>query len=635
MALKIACGQIEIIAGRPDLNTKKILHHMDMACQNGIDILLLPELAVPGYFLGDLWEQTAFIEDCAAYGDEIIAATENCGELCVIFGNIAVDNSKRNEDGRARKYNAAFAAQHGKLLTNGTLPYDFIVKNALPNYREFDDNRHFYGLRQLALELDKQVSGLHQPLTVTAHGETVKLGLMLCEDGWTENYFLDVPQLLSQHGAELLCNISCSPFSINKNSKRHRLFGSAAQKAGIPLIYCNNVGIQNNGKNIFTFDGCSCVYGSDGWLLTDAPMYAEATLCAGWDSKAKAIDTSGITSDPRSEIDEVYHSLRYGCQRFLEQAGIGKMTIGLSGGIDSAVTAALFVDILGPDNVLLVNMPSRYNSPMTQTIAEQTAQSLGANYTVIPITESCLHTSEQLTQTPIHSYHQHRDFQLTISPLIYENIQSRDRGSRVVAGLAAAFGGAFSCNSNKTELTVGYATFYGDICGALAPIGDLWKHHVYELGRYLNDKVFQRQVLPEAIFTIRPSAELSSEQTVGTGGDPLVYPYHDKLFRSFLEQWRKTSPAEILLWYSEGTLAEHLGCEADIISEAFPDARSFIADLEHWWKLMHTLAVAKRIQAPPIVSITRRAYGYDHREAQLTPYFPREYHRLKAQLLND
>ena len=275
---------------------------------------------------------------------------------------------------------------------------------------------------------------------------------------------------------------------------------------------------QNNGKNIFTFDGCSCVYGSDGWLLTDAPMYAEATLCAGWDSKAKAIDTSGITSDPRSEIDEVYHSLRYGCQRFLEQAGIGKMTIGLSGGIDSAVTAALFVDILGPDNVLLVNMPSRYNSPMTQTIAEQTAQSLGANYTVIPITESCLHTSEQLTQTPIHSYHQHRDFQLTISPLIYENIQSRDRGSRVVAGLAAAFGGAFSCNSNKTELTVGYATFYGDICGALAPIGDLWKHHVYELGRYLNDKVFQRQVLPEAIFTIRPSAELSSEQTVGTGG---------------------------------------------------------------------------------------------------------------------
>lgn len=633
MALKIACGQIEIIAGRPDLNSKKILHQLQLAQRNAIDILLLPELAVPGYFLGDLWEQTAFIEDCAAYGEEIIAATANYGDLCVIFGNIALDNNKRNEDGRVRKYNAAFAAQHGKLLSNGALPYDFIIKNALPNYREFDDSRHFYGLRQLALELAKPVTELHQPLAITAHGETVKLGLMLCEDGWTENYFLDVPQLLAQQGAELLGNISCSPFSLSKNNKRHRLFGSAAKKAGLPLIYCNNVGIQNNGKNVFTFDGCSCIYGPDGWLLTDAPMYDEATLCASWDSAAQAIDTNEITTDPRSEIEEVYHSIRYGCQRFLEQAGINKMTVGLSGGIDSAVTAALFVDILGPDNVLLVNMPSSYNSPTTQELAAQTAQALGANYAVIPITESCQHTQAQLTQTKMHSYNKNCDFTLSLSPLNYENIQSRDRGSRVTAGLAAAFGGGFSCNSNKTELTVGYATFYGDICGALAPIGDLWKYHVYELGRHLNENVFQRTVLPEAIFTIRPSAELSDAQTVGNGGDPLVYPYHDRLFRIFLEQWRKASPAEVLQWYAAGTLAEHLGCQAEIISENFPDAKSFIDDLEHWWKLMQTLAVAKRIQAPPIISITRRAYGYDHREAQLTPYFPRAYRQLKAKLL--
>ncbi len=635
MALKIACGQIEIIAGRPDLNCKKILHHMFLAYQRGIDILLLPEMAVPGYFLGDLWEQTAFIEDCVTYGEEIIAATANYSDLCVIFGNLALDSSKCNEDGRVRKYNAAFAAQHGKLLTNNTLPYDFIIKNALPNYREFEDNRHFCGLRQLALELDKPVAKLHQPLTISARGESLKLGLMLCEDGWTENYFLDVPQLLSQHGAELLCNISCSPFSLSKNSKRHLLFGAAAKKASLPVVYCNNVGIQNNGKNIFTFDGCSCIYGPDGWLLSDAPMYVEAVLCSSWDSSAKALDTSGITADPRSEIEEIYHSLRYGCQRFLEQTGINRMTIGLSGGIDSAVTAALFVDILGPDNVLLVNMPSNYNSPMTQDLAEQTAQALGANYTVIPITDSCQNTKVQLTQTTIHSYRRHQDFKLEITPLIYENIQSRDRGSRVVAGLAAAFSGAFSCNSNKTELTVGYATFYGDICGALAPIGDLWKHHVYKLGRYLNNNVFQRQVLPEAIFKIRPSAELSSEQTIGTGGDPLLYPYHDQLFRSFIEEWNKNSPAEILRWYSAGTLAEHIACDAKIISEAFPDARSFISDLEHWWKLMNTLAVAKRIQAPPIVSITRRAYGYDHRESQLMPYFSREYQKLKAQLLSE
>lgn len=234
MALKIACGQIEIIAGRPDLNTKKILHHMDMACQNGIDILLLPELAVPGYFLGDLWEQTAFIEDCAAYGDEIIAATENCGELCVIFGNIAVDNSKRNEDGRARKYNAAFAAQHGKLLTNGTLPYDFIVKNALPNYREFDDNRHFYGLRQLALEIDKQVASLHQPLTVTAHGETVKLGLMLCEDGWIRKLLFRCASAAGAAWCRTFMQHLLLTLQHQQKRKRHRLFGSARAKSRHP-----------------------------------------------------------------------------------------------------------------------------------------------------------------------------------------------------------------------------------------------------------------------------------------------------------------------------------------------------------------------------------------------------------------
>ena len=214
-----------------------------------------------------------------------------------------------------------------------------------------------------------------------------------------------------------------------------------------------------------------------------------------------------------------------------------------------------------------------------------------------------------------------------------ENIQARDRGARVLAGLAAAFGGAFSCNSNKTEITVGYATFYGDICGLVAPIGDLWKHEVYALGYYLNDKVFKREVIPAEIFAMRPSAELSPEQTVGTGGDPLVYPYHDKLFALFVESWYKASPAGILRHYADGTLPQLLGCQPELIAETFKDAASFIADLERWWKLFCGLSVAKRIQAPPIISISRRAYGYDHREAQLIPYFPLEYQKLKNELL--
>ena len=630
--LKIACAQPEITAGRPDLNTEKILKLIDETAANGADILFLPECSVPGYLIGDLWEQTAFIEDCEACGQDIINATAD-NDLCVVFGNIALDKTKVNEDGRVRKYNAAFIAYHCKSLGNGKLPYNFIVKHSLPNYREFDDSRYFYSLAQLAAELGTTPDALTAPVEINIQGQTVKLGVMLCEDGWTDNYHFNVPQALAHGGADILCNISCSPFTLNKDAKRHRLFGAQAKEAKLPLVYCNNTGIQNNGKNIFTYDGCSCVYNSDGTLSAEAEAYAETVLYFDFDCEAKKINAAPALAETADRTAAIYKSVRYGTQKFLQQLGITKMVVGLSGGIDSAVTAALYADILGPQNVLLVNMPGRYNADLTKDMALKTAQALKTNYMVVPITESVENTFNQLTQTLVTAYNSGTQFNLSVSPYVMENIQARDRGARILAGVAAAFGGAFSCNSNKTEITVGYATFYGDICGAVAPIGDLWKHDVYALGRYLNDKVFTNLVIPEEIFAMRPSAELSPEQTVGNGGDPLVYPYHDKLFALFVESWHKTSPADILRWYSEATLAEHLDCPQQLIDETFKDAAAFIADLERWWKLFCGLAVAKRIQAPPIVSISRRAYGYDHREAQLTPYFSREYYKLKNELL--
>jgi NAD+ synthase (glutamine-hydrolysing) len=293
----------------------------------------------------------------------------------------------------------------------------------------------------------------------------------------------------------------------------------------------------------------------------------------------------------------------------------------------------MYADILGAENVLLINLPSIYNSETTKNIAYNLAKNLGANYAVIPISHSCEHTEEQLTTTPITNMANGSSFNLELSNIVKENIQARDRGARIIAAASAAFGGAFSCNSNKAEITVGYCTFYGDICGALAMIGDLWKHQVYALGRYMNEQIFKREVIPEEIFNIRPSAELASSQTVGTGGDPLIYEYHDYLLTSFVENWHKTTPADILRWYKAGTLAAELGCDEKIISEAFSTPAEFIADLERWWRLFAGFSVAKRIQAPPIMSITKRAFGYDHREAQLTPYFSREYYQLKEELL--
>ena len=510
----------------------------------------------------------------------------------------------------------------------------FIIKNSLPNYREFDDCRYFYSLHKLCAEEGASVEQALQPVTITIRGTKVKLGIMLCEDGWTENYHLNVPQTLAHNGAQLLCNLSCSPYTLGKNRKRNRLFSAQAKQAGIPLIYCNNVGIQNNGKNVFTYDGCTSAYNGDGALISSAEMYADTLLELTWDTEANCIIPSCPPASLPEEPENIYHAIKYGTSKFLQQCGIQKMTIGLSGGIDSAVTAALYADILGPENVLLLNLPSRYNSTTTQNLAHSLAKALGANYAVLPIQESYEHTVDQLSNTAITNLATSEHFNLSLSGLVKENIQARDRGARLIAAAAAAFGGAFSCNSNKAELAVGYATFYGDIAGAIAIIGDLWKHQVYALGRYLNEAVFKREVIPNAIFTIRPSAELSDAQTVGKGGDPLVYTYHDYLLRAFIENWHKTTPADILRWYKQGILAQELGCSESALSEACPNAEALIADLERWWKLFAGFAVAKRIQAPPVLSLTKRSFGYDHREAQLTPYFSREYYQLKKELIH-
>ncbi len=629
MRIKIICGQLEIIPGRPDINYNKILQAMDTARARQADILLLPEMVLPGYLIGDIWEQQTFLDDCEYYAKQIIA---HSNDLCVMFGSVAVENGKLNEDGRVRKYNAAFACQNGKII-GGYQGRNFIIKNSLPNYREFDDCRHFYSLQKLCAEENTSVSKALQPLEITIRGEKIHLGLMLCEDGWTENYHLNVPQILAANGAQILCNLSCSPYTLGKNRKRNRLFSAQAQEAGIPLVYCNNVGIQNNGKNIFTYDGCSSVYNKNGSLITSAAMYADTFLEFIWDTLDNNIISSCPPANLPQEPESIYLALRYGAQNFLQQCGIKKMTIGLSGGIDSAVTAAMYADILGAENILLLNLPSKYNSATTRDLAKRLAAALGANYAVLPITESYELTVKQLETTPITNFAANSAFYLQLGGLVKENIQARDRGARLIAAAAAAFGGAFSCNSNKAELAVGYATFYGDICGALAIIGDLWKHQVYALGHYLNDIVFKKEIIPEEIFCIRPSAELSASQTVGNGGDPLVYTYHDYLLRAFIENWHKTTPADILRWYKQGTLAQELGCTQTAINEACPTANDLIADLERWWKLFAGFSVAKRIQAPPVLSLTKRAFGYDHRESQLTPYFSREYYQLKDELL--
>ena len=182
---------------------------------------------------------------------------------------------------------------------------------------------------------------------------------------------------------------------------------------------------------------------------------------------------------------------------------------------------------------------------------------------------------------------------------------------------------------------MGYSTLYGDQSGFLAALADLWKHQIYALAYYLNDEIFHKEAIPQGIIDIVPSAELSDQQNVDKGqGDPLRYPYHDFLFRAFVERWQKATPQDVLEWYAAGTLEKEIGCEPDLVAKIFPTPKDFIEDLERWWNQFSGLAVAKRIQAPPILAISRRAFGFDHRESQNGPHYTKKYKALKAKLLN-
>ncbi len=620
--LKIALAQIKVIPGRPDLNAEKMLQFIQQAKAGQADLVLFPEMSIPGYLLGDTWEQPAFLRDCEAWGTKIAQAADT---ICVLFGNVAIDWQKNGDDGRVRKYNAFFAAQGGQLVTDEHFPYPFRIKTLQPNYREFDDDRHFYSLRKLAQELNTSVEALLQPIRVKIGDRTLKIGALLCEDGWSDDYGIKPAQALrNTTSLDLFVNLSSSPFTLGKNNKRHRVFSRQARDTGVPLVYVNNVGIQNNGKTLYTFDGCSTVYSSIGEPLLHCPPFEEQLAYVFLEDLQAQAAVSPIAVPDDQGIDSIFSCLRYGVQNFLAQTGLTKIVIGVSGGIDSAVAAALYAHVLQPENVLLVNMPSQYNSPTTISLARRLADNLGCRYADIPIEGSVALTVRQMEAAG-----------LALTPFMRENVQARDRSSRILAAAAAAFGGAFTCNANKSEMTVGYCTLYGDEAGCLAALADLWKHQVYALGHWLNDQVYQRPVIPEEVFLLVPSAELSRDQDVDAGkGDPLVYPYHDFLFRSFVERWQRATPEDLLTWYCEGSVEQNIGCETGLVARIFPTAADFIADLERWWRLYTGMGVAKRIQAPPVLAVSRRVFGFDHREAQNPVHFTHRYLQLKQQALH-
>lgn len=619
--IKIATAQIDVIPGNIRENWKQIEEEIRMAREKGAHILVLPEMCLTGYLIGDLWDQSAFLRECEAYNEKIAAAARG---MTILWGSCAIDWERTNDDGRPRKYNAAFAAADGHFLIpeNGSHPY--VIKTLLPNYRCFDDRRYFTSLRQKAMEENLPVEDALTPFLLPAGEETIRAGVLLCEDSWDENYSLSPMSILAKKNISLFFNLSASPFTLGKNEKRHRMLGAALSKLHIPMVYVNQRGLQNNGKTCYTFDGMTAAYDREGRLTAEARPYEEPRCFFLFDRENGNLVPESPMDPFRCSL--LLPALRYGVKKFLSSIHVDRVVIGVSGGIDSAVNAALYRSVLPEGHLLLVNTPTRFNSEMTKGLAKKLADNLESPYLTIPIGSFIDETAAALEGLPVGSGNIH------LTGFMKENMQARDRSSRILSALSAAFGGIFTCNANKTELTVGYGTLYGDLAGALAATADLWKYQIYELGRALN-QWYGRDVIPEGIFTVKPSAELSESQDVTKGlGDPLIYEYHDYLLKSFIEPWQRNTPEDILAWYAEGNLEEHLGCQVKV-KDLFPTNADFIKDLERWWNLFAGFAVAKRIQAPPLIAISRRPYGYDLRESQVRPYYTDRYLEMKRRLL--
>lgn len=626
----IALCQIQVIPGNPRLNCETI--KQNILKNRSKDIIVFPELAISGYLIGDMWEEQSFVDDCVSYNQDIIDYVLDVFGLIphtIVFGNVAVDKSKKNEDGRCRKYNAIYVIKNGEFVINKGLGKPFFVKTLSPNYREFEEPRHFFDNRKLTSELAPEymckVDGI---------------GYIICEDGWDADYEIKPLNVLTSTGVDAIINLSCSPFTVGKNNSRDRVFINHAITYDAPILYVNSIGIQNNGKTIFTFDGSSVVYSRSGEVIARSPMFVSDVLNVKLYGKNVTVESS--ITEPVGDIEQITESLLFGIDAYLKNIGTNRVVIGISGGVDSAVAAALYAKVIGPENLLLVNMPSQYNSKLTKDIAYQIAKNIGCYYCEIPIGESTKLTSNQIYEAVPHIIPLDEDnctaldykyIDLKLTPFHMENVQARDRSSRILSAMSSAWGGVFTNNGNKTESTVGYATLYGDVCGFLSALGDLWKEQVYQVGRQLN---INTNWLPEEVFNIVASAELSDEQDVTKGqGDPLVYWYHDRLFRSWQEYWIRLTPEEIVQAYIDGNLNKLLDIPKEYNAyDLFANGSLFIDDLERWWRLYKGMAIAKRVQAPPVLAVSRRAYGFDLRETLNCVHFSRQYYILKNQLLS-
>ncbi len=565
---RLALAQINTTVGDIPGNTAKIIDYVERAREAQADLVAFPELAITGYPPEDLLFKTSFLQANEEAMKQVIAAAKG---IAVVVGYVQVGPDIAN---------AAAVGYDGRLI-------DSYRKMYLPNYGVFDEDRYFR-------------RGETCPVyTISGAG----VGVSICEDIW---YPVGPIAVQREAGAELIVNINGSPFHAGKRVYREKMIATRASDNELIVAYLNLVG----GQDELIFDGSSLVCDAAGELIARGPAFEETLMVTDLDIEsvfrsrlrdprprkenptilreigeprtfhvssfeptAKEDCASSSLCEELDYVEEVYRALVLGTRDYVRKSGFTKAVIGLSGGIDSALTAVVAADALGPDNVVGVGMPSRYSSEGSISDSKELADRLGIDFWVVPIEPAHLAFTGMLEKR----------FEGTESNVAEENVQARIRGN-VIMTISNKFGWIVLTTGNKSEMAMGYATLYGDMAGGFAVIKDVPKTLVYQLCRWRNQHGDPHPVIPESIIDKPPSAELRPDQT----DQDTLPPYEtlDPIVKAYVEE-DYSLPEMVAMGHDEASVRQVI---------------SFVDRNEY-----------KRRQAPPGVKITPRAFGKDRR----------------------
>ena len=583
---RLALAQLNPTVGDIDGNTARIIEYVERARDCRADLVAFPELAITGYPPEDLLFKTSFLQANVAAMRRVVAAAR---DIAVVVGYVEMGNSDTGAD----IANAAAVGYDGNLV-------DSYRKMYLPNYGVFDEDRYF---RRGDVCPVYRING-------------VGVGVNICEDIW---YPVGPIAVQREAGAELIVNINGSPFHAGKAAYREKMIGTRAADNGLFVAYLNMVG----GQDELVFDGASLVCNMTGEVIARGPAFAEDLLVIDLDIEAvfrsrlrtplsrkenpiilrevgeartspvsdyRAVDRAPLESIPMAPamgpVEEVYHALVTGTRDYIRKSGFSKALVGLSGGIDSALTATVAADALGPENVVGVTMPSRYSSEGSVSDSRELADNLGIDCWVVPIEPAHLAFTDMLEPY----------FAGTTANVAEENVQARIRGN-VLMTISNKFGWIVLTTGNKSEMAMGYATLYGDMAGGFAVIKDVPKTLVYELCRWRNQNSFgmngAKAPIPVAIIDKPPSAELRPDQLDADTLPP--YEDLDPIVKAYVEED-----------YSYEEMVA-MGHDAAAVRQVI----TFVDRNEY-----------KRRQAPPGVKITPRAFGKDRRLPIVNRYRP-------------